>query len=113
MVTMPAKVCRKIYSKLLGTTNPKIRTVRTCTNSPNLASKKVFNIKGKIHKGTTNTNSALYLTTMVVTKTISRILTTMKVILVLSLKVSDRYFLRNRKSMVRTMATKIVYPNST
>ena len=53
IVTIPAIMCRYINSKLLGTINPRRRTVNTCTNNPKRASKNAFKIIGRMLKGTT------------------------------------------------------------
>ena len=50
---IPAIVCKNKNSKLLGTIKPKISNVRTCTNNPNLESKKALKSKGIEHRGTT------------------------------------------------------------
>ena len=49
--TTPTKDCKKIYSKLLGTINPRSSMVTKWVNKPNLASKKDLTIRGKIQIG--------------------------------------------------------------
>jgi hypothetical protein len=52
---IPAVICKKTNSKLLGMIKPKSKTVNTWVNRPRRASKKALMIKGKIQIGTAKT----------------------------------------------------------